>query len=202
MVNRRKGFTLIELMVTIAVLGTVISLAAPNFNSLIRNTKSSTLTGDFVTALNFARTEAIKRGRNVSLCPSINKTSCATANDWTKGWIVVVDSAASTTAVTPVITNAATDVLRYWEPRDVNTAITFAAAGTIAAANVKTGKALVVPATTATHFVRFSGVGTLAKIGNNSLLSFKVLMNNCSGFNAAIISVSLSGMINATSINC
>jgi len=202
MASRSKGFTLIELIITIAVLGVVISLAAPSFNSLIRNTKSTTLTGEFVAALNFARTEAIKRGRNISICPSLDKISCATKDDWTKGWIVAIDDATSITAAAPVITSADTSVLRYWEAQNHGATITFAAAGTIAAANVKTGKALVVPATTATNFVRFTSMGTLARIGNNSLLSFKAAVKDCGNFNAAVVSISLSGLITTTFIKC
>ena len=60
-----RGFTLLELMVTIAVLAIIATLGVPSFRELIQNNRVTTQTNELVTALNFARAEAVKRGRTV-----------------------------------------------------------------------------------------------------------------------------------------
>jgi type IV fimbrial biogenesis protein FimT len=62
-----RGFTLLELMVTIAVLAILATIGVPSFQGLIQSNRVTTQTNELVTALNFARTEAIKRGRSVQL---------------------------------------------------------------------------------------------------------------------------------------
>jgi type IV fimbrial biogenesis protein FimT len=62
-----RGFTLLELMVTVAVLAILVTVGVPSFQDLIQNNRVTTQTNELVTALNFARTEAVKRGRNVEV---------------------------------------------------------------------------------------------------------------------------------------
>jgi type IV fimbrial biogenesis protein FimT len=62
-----RGFTLLELMVAIAVLAILATVGVPSFNELIQNNRVTTQTNELVSALNFARTDAIKRGRNVEV---------------------------------------------------------------------------------------------------------------------------------------
>jgi type IV fimbrial biogenesis protein FimT len=85
--KRNLGFSLIELMVTLAVLVILITIAIPSFTSMIQNNRSATLASSLVTALNIARSEAVKRNALVGLCPSSNGATCMAAPDWTVGWI-------------------------------------------------------------------------------------------------------------------
>ena len=98
----QKGFTLIELMVTLAVLGVLLAVGVPSFADLIRNNRSQAAANELVSALNAARVEAVKRGKRVSLCPSVNGTSCS-GTAWQSGWIVFVDTAASDTSTPAVV---------------------------------------------------------------------------------------------------
>ena len=86
------GFTLIELMVTIAVGVILLTLAAPSFQDIIQNNRVTAQANDFVTALNLARSEAIKRGVSVTVCKSNDGTSCGGAGvNWQDGWIIFLD---------------------------------------------------------------------------------------------------------------
>jgi type IV fimbrial biogenesis protein FimT len=85
--NRQKGFTLLELMFTIAVAAIVLSFGVPGFMSFIQNNRAVTHTNDLVTALNLGRSEATRRGSTVILCSSSDGASCSGSNDWSDGWV-------------------------------------------------------------------------------------------------------------------
>lgn len=84
------GFTLNELIIGMAVAAILVSLAVPSLQSYVINTKLSASTNALIGSLNFARSEAIKRGVPVSICPSTNGSIC-TVTPWGRGWIVFVD---------------------------------------------------------------------------------------------------------------
>lgn len=95
MKNQRfgKGFTLIELMVTVAVAATVLTVGVPSFRELIQNNRLTTAVNDMVTEFNLARSEAVKRGAPVTLCKrNTAGTGCDDAATWLNGWIVFVDA--------------------------------------------------------------------------------------------------------------
>lgn len=83
------GFTLVELMVTVAVAVIMLAVAVPGFNDIMRSNKLTTNVNSFVQALHLTRSEAIKSG-GATLCASDNGTSC-NGGDWTKGWILFPD---------------------------------------------------------------------------------------------------------------
>ncbi|MFW9082624.1 GspH/FimT family pseudopilin [Pseudomonas sp. P2757] len=68
--HRTKGFTLIELMVAVAVFLIMITIAVPSFTRSIQGSKADTEVGDLQRALNYARMEAINRGVTTRLRPS------------------------------------------------------------------------------------------------------------------------------------
>ena len=80
-----QGFTLIELMIALAVLAIIISLAAPSFVTMIQNNRATGATNDLIASLQLARTEAIK-SNGAALLQSINGTS-----DWGDGHRIGVD---------------------------------------------------------------------------------------------------------------
>ncbi|WP_306993017.1 GspH/FimT family pseudopilin [Pseudoxanthomonas winnipegensis] len=86
--SQTRGFTLLELMVTVTVLGILAAIAFPSFRNTIRSTRVATTTNQLLTAVALARTEAIK-SRASGLCPSANATSCS--GDWSDGWLVWQD---------------------------------------------------------------------------------------------------------------
>lgn len=89
--NSQNGFSLVELMATLAVAAILMTVAVPGFTTLIQNNRMTTTLNDFVSDLALARSEAIKRGSRVTLCKSADGQTCTNANDWTQGWIVFPD---------------------------------------------------------------------------------------------------------------
>lgn len=87
-----RGFTLIELMVTVAVLAILSALAMPSMIRLIDNSRVSGAVSEYVAAINLARSEAVRRGSRVTICAAQSPTVCkAGAGDWTAGYIVFAD---------------------------------------------------------------------------------------------------------------
>ena len=75
-----RGFTLLELIIAVAVLGILSTLAAPAFNDLILASRARSAASDVYTSLIFARSEALKRNANVAIVPN---------GTWTNGWQVL-----------------------------------------------------------------------------------------------------------------
>jgi type IV fimbrial biogenesis protein FimT len=87
--TRTRGFTLVELMVTIVVLVVLVSFAIPSFDNIKLSSRLTSYSTDLVAGSQVARSEAIKRNTQVTLCVSSNGTSCATTGQWETGWIVI-----------------------------------------------------------------------------------------------------------------
>lgn len=107
-IEKNRGFTLLELLVTISVAAIILSYGVPGFMDVVRNGRAATNANDFVTAISIARSEAVKRGARVTVCASNNETTCS--GDWNDGWIVFADGAATDDADPPVVD----EVLRVW----------------------------------------------------------------------------------------
>ena len=89
-----RGFTLVELMITLGVLAIIAALAAPSLSQFIAEQRLIAATNDLLYATRVTRSEAIKRGLRVSLCPRNLGTEpgCATNNAWQQGWLVFEDN--------------------------------------------------------------------------------------------------------------
>lgn len=124
--DKQSGFTLLELIITVVLLGIVATIAVPNFTLLVRSNQVSTQTNGLLLALQQARSEALRRGTPVSVCPSTDQATCASKDDWHNGWIVFSDDNTTGTpdideivrvgggAAGPVVVTTDDDYIRFF----------------------------------------------------------------------------------------
>lgn len=79
------GFTLIELMVTLALLAILMAVAVPSLTTFQRNAQLTSFSNTMLASMNAARGEAMKRGRHAMMVPAGDGTN------WSNGWVVFVD---------------------------------------------------------------------------------------------------------------
>ena len=116
MSNAVKGFTLVELMMTLAIAAILMSVAVPSYITFTKNSRITAQTNKVVTAVSLARGEASKRGTRVVLCRSndVGKADpdCSgtggTSKDWSNGWLVF---SVGTARTTPLYDPSKDDVL-------------------------------------------------------------------------------------------
>ena len=84
-----SGFTIIELMITLAVAAILAAIAAPSFTTIIQDNRLVTQINRLQATLSLARSEAVKRNNSVTTCPSSNGTACI--GNWENGLIVFLD---------------------------------------------------------------------------------------------------------------
>lgn len=92
---RGRGFTLVELLVVLAVAAILLTMAVPGYAFLANASRLAAATNDLMTAVQLARSEAIKRGVRVTVCKSGGSAvACDAGADWQSGWLVFVDAGA------------------------------------------------------------------------------------------------------------
>lgn len=93
--RKENGITLLELLVTLAVVSLLLSAGVPGFRNVIMDNRLVSEANEFVTAVNLARSSAVRYQRNATVCASTNFNatvpSCAGTSDWSTGWIIWVD---------------------------------------------------------------------------------------------------------------
>ena len=101
--HKQKAVTLVELLIVIAIVGIISSIALPSYRSLVITNRINSFATNLHGSLLLARTEAIKRSRSVAICKSSNADhtvpSCdvtasiaGTNTGWGSGWLIFVDS--------------------------------------------------------------------------------------------------------------
>lgn len=118
--KQHRGFTIIELIITVLIVSLVLAFGIPSFRELMASNRITTSANSLVTALNFARSEAIKRNSPVTICPiGDGDGDCGDSDNWVTGWHVRHDG--ETLRVTSSLSNTLTlksnlgknDILEY-----------------------------------------------------------------------------------------
>ncbi len=91
MTKNIQGFTLIELIVTLAVVSVLLLTGIPMLNQMVTNNRLVTQINNIAGSLSVARSESIKRGQSITLCGSTDRATCDTSS-WESGWIVFSDA--------------------------------------------------------------------------------------------------------------
>ena len=89
--KRASGFSLIELMIALAIAAILLGLAVPQFSQLVQRNRLATATNDFLALMASLRSEALRRGHVVTACVSSDGATCATTGNWHEGWISFAD---------------------------------------------------------------------------------------------------------------
>ena len=168
-----KGFTLIELMVTLVVVAILLTVAIPSFRSIVQNNRAITQANELITAINLTRSEAIKRGRSIFICGSTDQATCDT-NNWALGWIVVEDTDANGSYTSGGDTN----VLRVWNAMPTGTTLTNSGSVTT---------------------IRYLSSGLTDLAATNT---FTLTISDCTGNNGRTITVLTTGRPNVSSTAC
>jgi type IV fimbrial biogenesis protein FimT len=140
------GFTLIELMVVLAILAIVVAFAAPSLERFVVRNRIFNITNDLLAAINFARSEAISRNQCVSICPvgdpRVADPKCTANNEGSPGWAIFINGTCA--APTDQLTNTdPNELLRIREQLPQNYTIANASGETFAMTFNPRGQALV-----------------------------------------------------------
>lgn len=89
---QQRGFTLLELMIAVAILAIILGIGVPSFLSTIAKSQLTTQTNNMLAALNTTRMLAIKNNTGFTLCASNNGTACTANTAYNEGWIIFRDT--------------------------------------------------------------------------------------------------------------
>ncbi len=90
--KKLSGFTLVELMVVVAIAGMVMAFAIPAMGTFIKNERLVTQINTLVGHLAYARSEAVTRRQQVILCASSPPLTSCSGTNWADGWILFIDA--------------------------------------------------------------------------------------------------------------
>ncbi len=111
---KQSGFTLVELMIALAIAAILLTIGVPSFENQMRNSRLTAAANDFVASVQLARSAAIKHRRNARIVS-------ANGTNWGNGWTVWVDKNSNNA-------QEGDEVLRVFDPVDASGKITFSAA--------------------------------------------------------------------------
>lgn len=187
-----KAFTLVELMIVVAIVGIISMVAAPAFRTYLSNSQSSSINNKLMIDIMFARSMAISNGREFRVIPNdatagngvLADGAAGAGVNWALGWQVIDVGAPAVPAVPPLPAIPAIPL------RTVRTQGAFGADAYVRSTGAN--------ALDSVNFIAFDRNGVL--MGNGGALSIGVL--GCAGDNASIITINQIGQVISTDIPC
>lgn len=88
--TRARGFSMVELVVTLFVLSALAAFAVPSITGVVNGSRLTGNANELLVGLQFARSEALRRNLRTTLCASIDGATCSNVVPW-RGWVVFVD---------------------------------------------------------------------------------------------------------------
>ncbi|QWT21527.1 GspH/FimT family pseudopilin [Bacillus sp. NP157] len=95
---KARGFTLLEMLVTVSIMAILLAMALPSLRGTIQKHRLRTSTDNLQSAVEYARAEAMLRATYVSVCASADGSTCSAAATYETGWLVYAHPVATTTA--------------------------------------------------------------------------------------------------------
>ncbi len=90
--KRDSGYTIFELVMTMAIVAILASIAVPGFRYVTNSNRIAGEVNGLLGDIQFARSQAVKEGFSVTICSSTDGASCSNSPDWKGGWIVFLDT--------------------------------------------------------------------------------------------------------------
>ena len=166
-VPRMRGFTIIELMITIAILGILLAIGLPSMGKMLQNGQIRTAAESAAAGLQFARNEAIRRNAPVRFQLTSDLTAACTQSSTGTSWVVSLATPAGACNTAPVdpsaLTPASPAILQKRSGTEGTPRATLAGTSGGAAATT----------------ITFNGVGRLAGTGNIDTLNFAHVSETC-----------------------
>ena len=117
---RQQGFTIIELMITVALIAVLAAVGIPSFQTMVASNRVISSINEFHAGLRLARMEAVKRGDSVVMCSTNNYSSCG--GTWGDGWLIYQDADGDNSV-------DADEIIRVGDPVHSGYSLTFSGGG-------------------------------------------------------------------------
>ena len=172
----QDGFTLIELMVTVAVAIIVLAVGIPMYDSILANNRAVAQANMFITAMNLAKSEAVSQNLPMTICANASNTNvtessltCGDKDDWANGWFVFQD------ADSDAVRDSGETVMKLWQALEVGS-------------NVAAG----------VGFVRYTSLGE----NSGSATNFELTQDSSTGNQTRCIYVNAVGQLRVERAAC
>jgi type IV fimbrial biogenesis protein FimT len=110
MKRQSHGFSLPELLMGLSITAVVAGMAVPSLQGMARNARVTAAHNELLSALGYARGQAVRRAVPVSLCATVDLSHCSASSDWSTGWIAFTDAAGE-----PGVRDRSDELLHVWQ---------------------------------------------------------------------------------------